>query len=345
MCYVGLELMALPSYALCVLDKSHPTASEAGLKYFVMGVVASGFILYGISFLYLSTGSLMYQSITPLLGGLDTMWLLSLALVFLLAGICFKLGAAPFHMWVPDVYESAPIGVVYWFATVPKVALLAMLLKVFQITGLGQVPSVSLLLWGIALLSLTYGVLMAIRQDNLRRLLAYASISHMGFVLLPLCLTGAMAYTSAYVYMMGYVLMTTVAFAVLLSFATKGIEKVSELTGLAASLPHESFAMLITMAAMAGIPPLVGFIIKVNVFYALAIEGYYKTMIWTGLCIVVSAYYYMNIVRTMYFPEQSQVALDKNYVLVGLSLLVIVFGVLPQGILGMVSQVIGGTIG
>ncbi|MEC7030538.1 MAG: NADH-quinone oxidoreductase subunit N [Pseudomonadota bacterium] len=339
--YMGLELMALPTYALCVVDKSHPTASEAGLKYFVMGVIASIFILYGISFIYLVSESMGYTSLVTSV--IETKWYLSIGAVFLLSGILFKFGVAPFHMWVPDVYESAPVLVVNWIAVVPKVAMMGGLVRILAITELYKVPVVAQIFMVTAIVSIGYGVLMAIQQTNLRRLIGYASIAHMGFVMLPLQTASQSGLTGAYIYLLGYVLITSAAFTVLVSLQKVGVENLTDLKGLAKRQPHEAYTLLLSLAAMAGIPPLVGFIIKVNVLNELITAGYIKSVIWAVSFVAISGYYYMSMVRHMFFMPSTMedeegfsqrktedYRVSTNYIALLWAVGLIGVGVLPQ---------------
>ena len=338
--YTGLELIALPVYALCVINHDKK-ASEAGLKYFVMGVIASILILYGISFFYLVSSSLFYQSV-GFITDVSMVWYLNLAIVFLLAGMSFKFGLAPFHMWVPDIYQSAPISVVYWLAIVPKVAFLGMLIRLLQMTEIMQVLVTGQILWFIGLFSIIYGVLMATQQSNIRRLIAYASIAHMGFVMLPLQLGSAEGYTGSMIYLLGYVLTTLVAFSVVQILTRKGIVSIKDLRGISHALPHESFALLLSLAAMAGIPPLVGFVVKLNVFYLLIQANYVATSVIAVIFVAVSAYYYMGIVRAMYFTDGKKGVIGTNYTIVFLGGLLVVSGIIPQTFLLQLTQIISG---
>ena len=356
--YVGLELMALPTYALCVIEKTHPTASEASLKYFVMGVIASIFILYGISFIYLVSADMSYISLIAVDSSMR--WYLSIGSVFLLSGILFKLGVAPFHMWVPDIYESAPIMVVNWIAVVPKIAMMSALVRILSVTGLNQVPVVTQVFMLSALLSIGYGVLMATQQKNLRRLIGYASISHMGFVMLPLSLPTQTGMSSAFVYLVGYVLITTTAFSVLIAFSQRGVVKLADLQGMARVLPHEAYTLLLSLAAMAGIPPLVGFMIKLNVFNELIVAGHIKSVIWAVSFVAISGYYYMSMVRHMFFNETVQsevlggkglkeasetlVSSGSNYAVLAWGLGLIILGILPQSLLFQLTQVVNSVV-
>lgn len=336
--FVGLELMALPTYALCCLDKE-AASSEAALKYFVMGVIASIFILYGISFIYIVTGSLQYVDMLALntSAGLYS----QIGAVLLFSGLFFKLGLAPFHHWVPDVYQGVRVRVVYWISIVPKLAVMGALVRILAMTNLQELLVVKQMLLLVGGLSIAYGVLMAIRQQHIRRLIAYASIMHMGVAILPLVINDL---SSAFIYLSGYLLITLVAFYIITNLSSRGVESVDALTGYAKQYPYESFAFLLCMAAMAGIPPLVGFMIKLNVFYVLLSSGYILTTLWAILFIAISAYYYIKVIQKMYFHTKGEVVLERQYKPLVLSLILLGVGIMPQPFIMSLSKVIGGIV-
>lgn len=334
--FIGLELMALPTYALCCLDKE-AISSEAALKYFVMGVIASIFILYGISFIYIVTGSLQYVDILSFDTGLYS----QIGAVLLFSGIFFKLGLAPFHHWVPDVYQGVRVRVVYWLSIVPKIAVMGALVRILALTNLQVLLVVKQMLILVGGLSIAYGVLMAIQQQHIRRLIAYASIMHMGIAILPLAFND---FSSAFIYLVGYLLITLVTFYIISNLSTRGIESVDGLTGYAKQYPYESFAFMLCMAAMAGIPPLVGFMIKLNVFYALLNAGYIITTLWAILFIAISAYYYIKVIQKMYFQANGEVVAVRQYKPLVLSLVLLGVGIMPQPFIVSLSTVIGGIV-
>ena len=290
---------------------------------------------------YLATATMSFQNIT-IISDSGLLWYLNLAIVFFLAGISFKFGLAPFHMYIPDVYQSAPISVVYWIAVVPKIAFLSLLIRLLKTTGIMQIMATGQILWLLGIFSIIYGVLMAVQQSNLRRLIAYASIAHMGFIMLSLQVGNMAGYSAAMIYLFSYVLTTSVAFSVIQSLTAKGIVNIKDLRGISQVLPHESFALLLSLAAMAGIPPLIGFIAKLNVFYLLIQANYLLTSLVAIIFVAVSAYYYMGIVRAMYFTEGQSGTGGTNYMNLFLGLLLVLGGIIPQAFLLQLSQIVSG---
>lgn len=340
--YIGLELLALPTYALCGLDKEKGHGSEAALKYFVMGAVASIFILYGMSFIYAATGGMQYVDIAKWVSSNDPAMLfyMNLGIVFLLAGFCFKLGAAPFHMWVPDVYQSAPLGVVFWLSVVPKVAIAGMLARFIMITNISELLVWQQIIGFVSIFSIVYGVLLAMRQTNIRRLIGYASIVHMGFILLPLQFADGSGVMASSVYVLGYVIMTLAAFTSVYIFASKGRNQVEDLEGVARCMPITALIFMLALAAMAGIPPFVGFIIKLNVLSILIKQGLYSLAVIAVLAVAAGAYYYMRFIRMMYFSEGKMQRVTEHRLLLCLPVLLILMGVFPQGYMVVLNQAV-----
>lgn len=341
--FIGMELMALPIYALCAMQREDPLAIEASLKYFVMGVIASILMLYGMSFIYMVTKSMAYQDILSLTIDDSMQWYLSIGAVLLFSGLFFKFGLAPFHMWVPDIYQSAPFSIVYWIAIVPKIAMMGALVRLLITTNIHLTPVVAQMFMAVGGLSIAYGVLMAIRQTNIRRLIAYASITHMGLVILPLASLKPLAVSAAFTYMIGYALITFVAFYIIMMFQQDGIVSVESLKGIATKRPYEAFGFLLCMAAMAGIPPLVGFAIKLNIFSVLLSQNFILSTIWAISFIAMSAYYYMRMVSQMYF-NQGEGSAIYNYRVLAVSLILVVVGLLPQKLFVVLNDVIGGLL-
>jgi NADH-quinone oxidoreductase subunit N len=308
--FLGLELMSLPLYALTAIRRSSSDASEAAMKYFVMGAIASGLLLYGMSLLYAATGQLDLHELSK---NITLQWqeqrgLISFALVFILAGMGFKLALVPFHMWAPDVYQGAPTSTTLLIATAPKIAALAMMMRFLMIAFPEITAQWQSILVIMSLLSVALGNLLAITQSNLKRLLAYSTISHMGYVLFGLIAATPSGYAAALFYALIYSLMSAAGFGllVILSHSGKEIENVNDLKGLNQSNPWLAFMMMVVMLSMAGIPPLVGFFSKLLVLKAL-VDAH-----WIGLAIVglvfavIGAFYYLRIIKVMYFeaPEE-----------------------------------------
>jgi NADH-quinone oxidoreductase subunit N len=305
--YLGLELTSLPLYALVALRRHDEQGAEAAMKFFVMGALASAMLLYGLSMIYGATHSL---NITPIASAIAStpitqQLILIFGLVFVIAGIAFKLGAAPFHMWVPDVYQGAPTSVTLFVGTAPKVAALGMTIRLL----IDAMPHL-VLQWEnvfivIAVLSIAIGNLVAIVQTNIKRMLSYSAIAHIGYMSLGLVAATAVGYASAMFYMISYAIMSAGAFGMLtlLSKAGVEVEHVADLRGLNTRNPWLAFMMLLVMFSMAGIPPLVGFFAKLGVLEALI--SVHRVWLATLALIfaIIGAYYYLNVVKVMYFEE------------------------------------------
>lgn len=302
--YLGLELISLSSYALVALDRDSRRGSEAAMKYFVLGSLASGLLLYGMSMIYGVTGSLDLVEISESVA-LGNNVVLVFGLVFVVIGVAFKLGAVPFHMWVPDVYHGAPAAVTMLIASVPKLAAFAMAIRLLD-NGLTPLHSQWMgMLTVLAALSIIIGNLVAIAQTNLKRMLAYSAISHMGFMLLGILAGTAQGYSAAMFYAISYVIMSTGAFAVLIMLSKAGVEaeNLDDYKGLNQRSPWLAALMMMLMFSMAGIPVFVGFFAKWLVVQAVLDAG----LLWLGILAVVfsviGAFYYLRIVKLMYFDE------------------------------------------
>jgi NADH-quinone oxidoreductase subunit N len=301
--YLGLELMSLSLYVIAAIDRDSVKSTEAGLKYFVLGALSSGMLLYGASLIYGATGQVSFAGIAQAApqGGLA----LTFGLVFLLAGLCFKVSAVPFHMWTPDVYEGAPTPVTAFFAAAPKVAAMA----VFVRATMTAFPTVTLqwqqILVFVSIASMALGSFAAIGQTNIKRLLAYSSIGHMGFALVGLAAGTAEGVQGVLIYVAIYVAMTLGTFACVLSMKRPSgmVENISDLAGLARTSPMMAFLLAMLLFSLAGIPPLAGFFAKFYVFLAAINAGLYMLAVIGVLASVVGAYYYLAIVKTMYFDE------------------------------------------
>jgi NADH-quinone oxidoreductase subunit N len=344
--YLGLELMSLSLYALVALRRDHAISTEASMKYFVLGALASGFMLYGISMIYGATGSLVLSNIAQVIAsGTANKTVLALGLVFLVSGLAFKLSAAPFHMWAPDVYHGAPTSVTLLIGGAPKLAAFAVIIRIL-VEGLGALAAEwQQMMMVMAVVSLIVGNITAIAQTNIKRMLAYSTISQMGFLLLGL-LSGvfdgsdagsaANAYSSAMFYVITYVLTTVGCFAVILFLSRSGFEAehLDDFKGLNQRSPWFAAVMMVLLLSLAGVPPMVGFYAKLAVLQAALAAGHLGLVVFAVLASLVSAYYYLRVVRLMYFDEPTDTeAIEANGGLrLALSLngiAVVLLGVLP----------------
>lgn len=305
--YLGLELLSLPLYALTAVRRMDGDASEAGMKYFVMGALASGMLLFGFSLLYGATGHLNFADIAATVSHHTTAGngFLMFGLIFIVAGLAFKLALVPFHMWAPDVYEGAPLSVTLLLSTAPKIAALAFMIRLLTIALPMLSDQWQTLLLIMALLSIIMGNLFAVVQTNIRRLLAYSAISHMGFAVFGIFVATASGYASALYYILIYVLMTVAAFGLLVLLSRGGleIENVDDLKGLNQRNPWAAAMMMIIMFSMAGVPPTAGFFIKLTVLKSLIDVHMTWVAVVAVLFAVIGAYYYIRIVKVMYFDE------------------------------------------
>ncbi|MFD1244340.1 NADH-quinone oxidoreductase subunit NuoN [Paralysiella testudinis] len=337
--YVGLEILSLSLYALIALRREDGNAAEAALKYFVLGALASGLLLYGISLIYGATGSLQLGEVLAATQQGDNPWLLKLGLVFVVVAIAFKLGAVPFHMWVPDVYQGAPTAVAALVGTAPKIAATVFTFRIL-VTGLGtSYGDWTQMFQLLAIASLLVGNLAAIMQTNIKRMLAYSTISHMGFILLAF-MGGTEGFAAAMYYAITYALMGALAFGVLmlLSDEQHECENIADLAGLNQKNAWYAFLMLLAMFSMAGIPPLMGFYAKFAVIKALLGQGHVWVSVFAVVMSLIGAFYYLRVVKTMYFDEPSQTGatvqsgFDARLLLSVNALLLLAWGVMPQAV-------------
>lgn len=336
--YMGLELLSLCMYTLVALDRDNPNATEAAMKYFVLGALASGMLLYGMSMLYGVTGSLDIAGINNnLLNGTDKQAVLVLGLVFIVSGIAFKLGAVPFQMWVPDVYHGSPTAMTLLIGSVPKFAGFALTIRLLA----QALPALAIdwqgMLMIMAVLSMVIGNVTAIAQTNLKRMFAYSTISHIGYLLLGLLSANINGYASSMVYISAYVLMTLAAFGMILLLSRAGFESenLEDLKGLNQRSPWFAFMMLITMFSMAGVPPTLGFYAKFAVLQAALQAGFVWLVVFAVMMAVIGAFYYLRIVKLMYFDEPQQTErisapLDMKALLSLNALALLVLGFKPQ---------------
>jgi NADH-quinone oxidoreductase subunit N len=304
--YLGLELMSLSLYVVAAIDRTSVRSTEAGLKYFVLGALSSGMLLYGASLVYGFTGTVSFAGIAKAAsqGGVGLVF----GLVFLFAGFCFKVSAVPFHMWTPDVYEGAPTPITAFFAAAPKVAGIAMFVRTTIVAFPGVLTQWQQIVVFVAIASMALGAFAAIGQHNIKRLMAYSSIGHMGFALVGLAAGTQEGVQGVLVYMAIYLAMTLGTFACILSMRRDGrmVEEISDLAGLARTSPTMAFLFAMLLFSLAGIPPLAGFFAKFYVFLAAIKAGLFALAVIGVVTSVVGAYYYLAIVKVMYFDEPAR---------------------------------------
>ena len=357
--YLGLECLTLSGYALVALRRDHGTAVEAAMKYFVLGAMASGFLLYGLSMLYGATGTLDIAGVfKAVASGQIKQQVLVFGLVFIVAGLAFKFGAVPFHMWVPDVYQGAPTAVTLFIGGAPKLAAFAMAIRLLVEGLLPLAFDWQQMLGLLAIASLLIGNLAAIAQTNLKRMLAYSTISQMGFVLLGLmagvvngnALAAANAYSSAMFYIVTYVLTTLVSFGVILLLSREGFEseEIADFAGLNQRSPLYAGIMAICLFSLAGLPPLVGFQAKLSVLQALVSTGlaaYIALAVFAVIMSLIGAFYYLRVIKVMYFDDAAidapiQAPLDMRAVLSLNGALLLVLGILPGALMALCAKAI-----
>lgn len=362
--YLGLELMSLSLYALTALRRDHAPATEAAMKYFVLGALASGFLLYGLSMMYGATGSLEVGEVFKAIGtGQINKAVLVFGVVFVVAGLAFKVGAVPFHMWIPDVYQGAPTTATLLIAGAPKLAAFAIMMRLLVDGMLGLAVDWQQMMVVLSVGSLVIGNLAAIAQTNLKRMLGYSTIGQMGFMLLGLCsgvvngntLSAANAYSSSMFYVVTYVLTTLGTFGLVMLLSRHGFEaeQIDDFKGLARRSPWYAFVMAVFMFSLAGIPPTVGFAAKLAVLQALVstnVPGLIVLAVVAVLLSLVAAFYYLRIVKVMFFdePQDTQPIVaggDVRMLLSANGAAVLLFGVLPGGLMALCAQAVVKALG
>jgi NADH-quinone oxidoreductase subunit N len=357
--YMGLELLTLSSYALVALRRDNATASEAAMKYFVLGAMASGFLLYGLSMMYGATGSLDINTVFKAIAtGQIKHQVLVFGLVFVVAGLAFKLGVVPFHMWIPDVYQGAPTAVTLLIGGAPKLAAFAICIRLLVEGMLPLAPDWQQMLMVLSIGSLLIGNLAAIAQTNLKRMLAYSTISQMGFVLLGLMSgfvndnlkSAANAYSSSMFYVITYVLTTLASFGVILLLARDGFEseEISDFAGLNQRSPLYAAVMAICLFSLAGIPPMVGFYAKLSVLQSLIASGqavHIGLAVFAVMMSLIGAFYYLRVVKVMYFDEPITAStvsapMDVRAVLSINGALVLILGIVPGGLMSLCANAV-----
>nr|WP_295082919.1 NADH-quinone oxidoreductase subunit NuoN [uncultured Roseateles sp.] len=360
--YLGLELMSLSLYALVALRRDNANATEAAMKYFVLGALASGFLLYGLSMMYGATGSLSIPEVFKVIStGAANKSVLVFGLVFVTAGLAFKLGAAPFHMWVPDIYQGSPTAVTLLLGAAPKLAAFAITIRLLVEGMIGLAVDWQQMLVVLSIMSLLVS-LAAIAQTNLKRMLAYSTIAQMGFMLLGLVsgvvndntLSAANAYSSAMFYAVIYVMTTLGSFGMILLLSRQGheAEEIRDLAGLAKRSPWYAAVMSIFMFSLAGIPPTAGFYAKLSVLQALVssnVQAYLYLAVFAVVVSLIGAFYYLRVVKVMFFDEPTDRAPlsapgDVRLVMSLNGAAVLVFGLLPGGLMAWCAQAIVKTL-
>jgi NADH-quinone oxidoreductase subunit N len=345
--YLGIEIMSLSLYAMIAFDRDDGVAAESAMKYFVLGAIASGALLYGISILYGVTGSFTIDGVAAAVAGREAPIGLLFGLAFIVVGVAFKFGAVPFHMWLPDVYHGAPTPVTLFVGSAPKIASFALAMRVLAEALGGVADAWQDMLVVLAALSMIAGNVVAIAQSNIKRMLAYSTISHVGFILLGVLAANPAGYRAAMFYTLAYVIMTTAAFGIVLWLSRKGFEAdaLDDYRGLNRRHPWFAFVMLLVMFGLAGVPPTVGFWAKVQVIAAVLDVDLTWLAALAVLMSVVGAYYYLRIVKLMYFdepaaaePVKAQLAMRVLLSLNGLAILAL--GLYPGLLLSLCEHVL-----
>jgi len=346
--YLGIEIMSLSLYAMIAFDRDNGVAAEAAMKYFVLGAISSGALLYGISILYGVTGTILLDGLAAAVRGTEVSSIgLLLGLAFIVVGVAFKFGAVPFHMWLPDVYHGSPTAVTLFIGSAPKIASFALAMRILAEGMGGAVGAWQDMLIVLALLSMTLGNVVAIAQSNIKRMLAYSTISHVGFILLGVLAGNAVGYQAAMFYTLTYVILATGAFGVVLLMSRKGFEAelLDDYKGLNQKNPWFAFVMLLLMFGMAGVPPTIGFWAKVQVISAVLDIGLTWLAAVAVVLSVIGAYYYLRIVKLMYFDEpiggEALVAGGAFRLVLSLNgLAVLVLGLFPGLLISLCGHVI-----
>ena len=340
--YLGLELMSLPIYALVALQRDSEQASEAGMKYFILGALASGLLLYGLSFIYGATGSLDISTVMHAVMQTPTvhLFILIFGVVFVVAGLAFKLGVVPFHMWVPDVYTGAPNASTLFIAVAPKVAVFGMLIRLLVDAMPGLHIQWQQLFILIALLSMVLGNMVAIVQTNLKRMLAYSTIAHGGYMLLGFAAGTPAGFAASMFYTIAYAIMSLGSFGMITLLAKEGFaaESIEDLRGLNERNPWLALMLLLLLFSMAGIPPSIGFFAKIGLLEALVGAHLVWLAAITLVLAVIGSYYYLNVVKVMYFdkPRNNQpfrIAIDAKIAMSINGLAVLFFGLFPSSLI------------
>jgi len=337
--YLGLELLSLSLYALVALQRDSNDASEAAVKYFVMGGLASGFLLYGISLIYGMTGTIIISDIANYLTANEANLMIQFGLVFIVVGIAFKFGAAPFHMWLPDIYHGSPSSITAYISSVPKIAAFGMAFRVLDSSFAAAAEHWTPMIMIIAMLSVILGNIVALIQTNLKRMLSYSAIAHIGYFLLGISIGTDEAYSAAMFYIIVYAIMTLAGFGIIIFMSSdkKDYQNISDLKGMGRYHPWYALMFTIVMISMAGIPPLIGFWPKLEIFRLLVINDHVIAAVVAIAFSVVGLVYYLKVVKEMFFVDATvspnvsksralKIALSVN------CMLLIIFGLMPDQI-------------
>ncbi len=345
--YLGLELLSLSLYAMVAMQRDSQQATEAAMKYFILGALASGMLLYGISMLYGITGTLELQKLSAVIaeGNIDNK-LLVFGLVFIIVGLAFKLGAVPFHMWLPDVYQGAPTAVTLFISAAPKLAAFSLLMR-FLVDGLSGLHSDwQAILIILSILSMGLGNIVAIAQTNIKRMLAYSAISHAGYLMLGILTATKDGYTASMFYTIVYALMSMGSFGVILLLSRAGFEaeRLDDFKGLNERNPWYAFIMMILMLSMAGLPPMLGFWAKWSVLNQIVLSGFVWLAVLAVIFSVIGAFYYLRVIKLMYFdkPESTEAIVANADMRIAISLNglgILALGLFPQMLFQICSKV------
>ena len=345
--YMGIELLSLSLYALVAFDRDSGVAAESAMKYFVLGAIASGCLLYGMSMIYGMTGTLLLGELAAALQGEPSLGLI-MGVVFVVVGVAFKFGAVPFHMWVPDVYHGAPTSVTLFIATAPKIASFALAFRLLS-GALGNIADTWIqMLVIVALLSALLGNVIAVAQTNLKRMLAYSAIGNVGFILFGFVAGTEQGYEAALYYTIAYVLTTLGAFGVMLLVSRRGFEadELDHYKGLHARDPLLAFIMMVLMFSLAGIPLTVGVLAKLQIFEALWSSNHLALVVFAAIVSVIGLFYYLRVVKILYFDPPGDLPIPERHGAVKATLAlnaaaVVVLGVVPQALIELCARALG----
>jgi NADH-quinone oxidoreductase subunit N len=342
--YMGLELQSLPLYVLATFNRDQLKSSEAGLKYFVLSALSSGLLLYGCSLIYGFAGSTNFNIIASQLNSNE--YVLTFGIVFILVGLAFKISAVPFHMWAPDVYEGSPTSVTLFFTMVPKIAALTVFIRFLYVPFLNLIDQWQMILIFLSIASMLFGAVAAIGQTNLKRLVAYSSIGHVGYALAGLATGSNEGIQSSVIYITIYILMNLGLFSCLLMMKRNNeyYEDIEDLSGLSKNHPLLSLSLLIILFSLAGIPPLAGFFAKFYIFKSVLEQSMYFLAIIGLLSTVIAAFYYLRIIKIIYFDKEREKydtdhSLWLKFSLIGSTLLILIYFIFPSQLIEVVSRI------
>ena len=342
--YMGLELQSLALYVLATFNRDQLKSSEAGLKYFVLSALSSGLLLYGCSLIYGFTGSTNFDLISEKLNSSD--YALTFGIVFILVGLAFKISAVPFHMWAPDVYEGAPTSVTLFFTMVPKIAALTVFIRFLYVPFLNLIDQWQMILIFLSIASMLFGAIAAIGQTNLKRLVAYSSIGHVGYTLAGLATGSNEGIQSSVIYFIIYIVMNLGLFSCLLMMKrnNKYFENLDDLSGLSKNHPLLSLSLLIILFSLAGIPPLAGFFAKFYIFKSVIEQSMYFLAVVGLLSTVIAAFYYLRVIKIMYFDDETEKfdtdhSLWLKFSLTASTLLILIYFIFPSELVEVVSKI------